>query len=169
LYATQNQIAAIVPYSVADRASALLEVEWQGQRSTPVRVNVGGASPAIFTANQSGTGQAVAINQDGSVNSAVNPAAAGSVITLYATGEGVLTPGGAEGRIATNERPLLPANVLVGGVVVQPDYVGSSPGSVVGLLQVNIRIPAGVSGSNVPVVLQVGGVASREGVTIAVR
>ena len=169
LYATQNQIAAIVPYAVADRASALLELEWQGQRSTPIRLNVGGASPAIFTADQSGTGQAAATNQDGSPNSPSNPAAVGSVVSLYATGEGLVSPSGAEGRVVTTERPVLPANIILGGVVVTPEYVGGSPGMTVGLLQVNIRIPAGISGSAVPVILQVGGVASQQGVTIAVR
>ena len=88
-----------------------------------------------------------AVNQDGTPNSASNPAAVGSVVSLYATGEGAVTPGGAEGRIVTTERPLLPVNVLLGGMVVTPEFAGGSPGLIVGLLQVNIRIPAGVERS----------------------
>ena len=87
---------------------------------------------------------------------------------MYGTGEGVLLPGGAEGRVVTTERPELPVNVLINGVPVQPEFAGGSPGSFVGLLQVNVRIPAGLSG-NVPVQLNVGGVMSPQGVTIAVR
>ncbi len=41
-----------------------------------------------------GTGQAVIGNQDYSANGASNPAAIGSVITIYATGEGQTTPPG---------------------------------------------------------------------------
>ncbi|HYP06348.1 MAG TPA: SBBP repeat-containing protein [Bryobacteraceae bacterium] len=168
LYAKQNQVAVIVPYGVAGRSSVAMQLEWEGQRTTPIRLTVGGAAPGLFTADSSGTGQASAINQDGTPNSASNPAPAGSVVSLYATGEGLLSPPGAEGRIVTTERPVLPVNVLINGIPVTPEFAGGSPGSFVGLLQVNVRIPAGVSGI-VPVQLQVGGVQSRTGVTIAVR
>jgi uncharacterized protein (TIGR03437 family) len=169
IHAMRDQVTVIVPYGVAGRDSVDVELEWQGQqRSTPQRVTVGGASPGLFTVESSGQGQAAAINEDGTPNSAGNPANVGSVVTLYGTGEGMLFPSGFEGRIGANERPVQPVNVLIGGIPVTPNYAGVSPGSVVGLLQVNVRIPTGVSG-NVPVILNVGGIASRTGVTIAVR
>ena len=143
--------------------SALLEVERQGQRSTPVRLSVGGASPALFTANQSGTGQVSAVNQDGTPNSASNPAAVGSVVSLYATGEGAVTARWRRGArchhgttVTARERTSRRSGRNY------PEFAGGSPGSIVGLLQVNIRIPAGVSGPNVPVVLQVAVLPARK-------
>jgi uncharacterized protein (TIGR03437 family) len=169
IHVMRDQVSVVVPYGIAGRDSVNLELEWQGQqRSTPLRLDVAGTSPGLFTVDSSGQGQATVINQDGTPNSVGNPASAGSVVTLYGTGEGVLFPSGSEGRIGAGERPVQPVNVLIGEIPVTPDYAGVSPGSVVGLLQLNVRIPAGVSGS-VPVVLNVGGVASRAGVTIAVR
>jgi len=51
-----------------------------------VDIPVERADPGIFTTNQMGTGPAVATNEDGSPNSAANPARLGSVITLYVNG-----------------------------------------------------------------------------------
>jgi uncharacterized protein (TIGR03437 family) len=169
IHAMRDQVSVVVPYGVAGRDSVDVELEWQGQqRSTPQRVVVGGASPGLFTVDGSGQGQAAVTNENGTPNSAGNAAVVGSVVTLFGTGEGMLFPSGSEGRMGANERPVQPVNVLIGGIPVTPDYAGVSPGSVVGLLQVNVRIPAGVSGT-VPIVLNVGGVTSRAGVTIAVQ
>jgi uncharacterized protein (TIGR03437 family) len=167
-----NQVSAIVPYSVLGRETVAFEVEYQGQRSTPVRINVGPANPGIFTQSATGTGQAAAVNQDGSVNSATTPAQAGSVLTLFATGEGLSLPTGPDGRqVPSNApKPIQQVSVTIGGVPATVEYAGGSPGSVAGLLQVNVRIPAGVpAGATVPVVLRVESTGSREGVTVAIR
>jgi uncharacterized protein (TIGR03437 family) len=59
---------------------------------------------------------------------------------------------------------------MIGGVPATVEYAGGSPGSVAGLLQVNVRIPAGVTaGPAVPVVLRIDATGSREGVTVAIR
>jgi uncharacterized protein (TIGR03437 family) len=168
----RNQVSAIVPYSVLGRESVAFEVEYQGQRSPAVRVNVGSVSPGIFTQSAAGTGQAAAVNQDGSANSASNAAAVGSVLTLFATGEGLSLPTGPDGRQvpSTPSKPVQQVSVTIGGVPATVEYAGGSPGSVAGLLQVNVRIPAGVTaGPAVPVVLRVDATSSREGVTVAIR
>ena len=48
-------------------------------------------SPGLFTVDGSGSGQLVALNQDGSLNNGANPAKAGSIVTLYATGQGAVS------------------------------------------------------------------------------
>ncbi|MBK5291093.1 MAG: hypothetical protein JJE04_05265 [Acidobacteriia bacterium] len=49
-------------------------------------------------------------------------------------------------------------------------YAGAAPGLVAGVLQVNVKVPAGIApGQSVPVQFAVGGVSSRSGVTLAVR
>jgi uncharacterized protein (TIGR03437 family) len=59
-----------------------------------VRPAVVPSVPGIFTKTQTGTGQAAALNQDGSPNSEANPAARGSTVSLFATGEGQTYTGG---------------------------------------------------------------------------
>jgi uncharacterized protein (TIGR03437 family) len=172
LSVTANQLSAIVPYSVLGREAVSFELEYKGQRSAPVRISVGPAAPGLFTQNSSGTGPASALNQDSSANSISNPAAIGSVITLFGTGEGLSIPAGLDGRQITDvlPRPVQTVNATIGGVPATVDYAGGSSGTVAGLLQINVHIPAGVTpGPSVPVVINVGGLNSREGVTIAVR
>jgi uncharacterized protein (TIGR03437 family) len=51
----------------------------------------------------------------------------------------------------------------------QVQYVGGAPGEVAGLLQINLRIPAGIMPEKaVPVFISNGGTTSEAGVTIAV-
>ena len=129
-----------------------------------------GSAPALFTVDGSGTGEAVATNQDGSANSATNPAAAGTFITLYATGEGQTSPGGSDGQpvSAPQPRPVLPVSVTIGGLPATVQSAVERTGSA-GVMQVTVQVPGGVEpGRTVPVVLQVGGVSSPPGVTIAV-
>jgi uncharacterized protein (TIGR03437 family) len=68
-------------------------------------------------------------------------------------------------------KPRLPVSVRIGGVDVQvPLYAGAAPGSVAGLVQVNVRVPNNVtSGNAVPVLLRVGNFESPAQVTMAVR
>jgi hypothetical protein len=52
---------------------------------------------------------------------------------------------------------------------VEPQYAGGAPGKVAGVMQVNVQIPSGVQPSSaVPIDIQVGGVSSQLGVTIAI-
>jgi uncharacterized protein (TIGR03437 family) len=131
--------------------------------------------PGIFTANASGTGQAVALNQDYTVNSASNPIGAGGIVILYVTGEGQTNPGGVDGlpAVAPYPAPLLQVSVTIGNVPAQVAYAGGAPGLVAGVMQVNVVVPAfvspGASGAQqMPVTLTVGNSTSQAGVTIAV-
>ncbi len=99
------------------------------------------ASPGIFTANASGTLQASAINQDGTYNSGGNPAARGSVISLYLTGAGFipgLPPDGTppNGAIQTP----IPPKVYINGIAANVQYSGTSP-QFPGEWQINVQIP----------------------------
>jgi uncharacterized protein (TIGR03437 family) len=108
------------------------------------------------------------LNEDGSLNSEENPATAGSVVVLYGTGEGQTDPLGVDGKpaVAPLPRPVLPVRVTIGGQDAEILYAGGAPGFTAGLLQLNVRIPAGATGT-VNVVLYVGEEASRA-VTIVV-
>ena len=169
-YVQASQINAQVPYEVARHTSAQFQILYQGAPVVNIQVSLVDASPAIFTLNSS-SGSAVAVKEDGSINSDQNPAARGSIVVLYATGEGQTTPGGVTGRAAQAPlgAPRLPVSLTIAGIPAEILYAGSAPGFV-GLMQINARIPAGfVPPGDLPVVLRVGPYQSPAGVTLAVQ
>jgi uncharacterized protein (TIGR03437 family) len=146
---------------------------------------VAAAAPGIFTANQAGTGQAAVVNQDGTINSTANPAPIGSTILIYGTGQGQVSPAVVDGTAA-------PSSPLANTVAVptssgttclnnQPSmcvaigntgfgdvkYSGLAPGYI-GLWQINVVIPPGVTAGAVPVRVVINGTPSNT-VTVAVR
>jgi uncharacterized protein (TIGR03437 family) len=169
LYVSEKQAGAIVPYGVAGKASVDVEVEYNGTRSEPVSLPVLASRPGIFSLDGSGQGQGAILNEDGSVNAPSNPAARGSIITLYATGGGEASAGVEDGQILSG---LLPQTSLPVSVFFDlPDnefpvltksaevlYAGGVSGSVAGLLQIRLRVPANVVaiGNAVPFLLIIG-------------
>ena len=171
LYASPNQVAAVVPFGITS-SLAQLYVQYQNVTSAPFNLSVASQIPAIFTLNSSGVGQAAAINnQDGSINDAGHPAKVGDYIQLYITGAGQTSPSGTDGLISTGPGPV-PAgavNVTIGGQHASVNFAGGAPGAVAGVFQVNAQVPSGITaGSAVPVVVQVGTSNSQPNVTIAV-
>jgi len=164
-----SQIRLVVPYSVTPGTSVKVEVEYQGERSNALTLPVAPYAPGLFTL---GGGQGAINNEDGTVNSPSNPAAAGSLVSLYATGIGQTNPPSVEGHLAGDPAPapLTPISVKIGGVDAEVLYSGSLPGMVPGVLLINVRIPASAPiGSAVPIVFSIGGALSQAGVTIAVH
>jgi uncharacterized protein (TIGR03437 family) len=169
LYTTPGQVGVVAPYSVAG-GSVQVVAESAAAASAPVTTAAALTAPGIFTADGSGRGHASAINQDGTRNGPASAAPAGSVLSLYATGEGQTLPAGVDGKLAAMPlpQPLAPVAVTIGGIRAEVRYAGGAPGQIAGVLQVNVVVPAGLTGA-VPVVLTVGAVASQAGVTVAVR
>ena len=147
-------------------------------------VLVAAASPGLFTSNQAGTGQAAVVNQDGTINGPANPAPAGSTILIYGTGQGQVSPAVADGTAAPSS-PLaqtvaVPTSdgktclnnqpsmcVAVGNTFGTVKYSGLAPGYI-GLWQINVTLPQGITGTAVPVRVVVNGTPSN-GVTVAIR
>lgn len=171
LYVSGGQSAAIVPYSVDGHSQTQMTVEYQGVASSPMAVPVAAAAPGIFSADTSGQGPGAILNQDNSLNSPSNPAASGSIVVLYATGEGQTAPGGVDGQMAGQPfpAPKLAVTVAVNGRNADVLYAGAAPFEVAGLLQINIRLPLGLAAGNIPITFSVGGAASQPGLTVAVK
>ncbi len=170
IYVSATQLSAIVPYGVS--GSARLQVTYNEVTSNTVTVAVSAAAPALFTVNSAGTGQVAALNQDGSLNSSANPAAKGSVVVLYGTGEGETDPAGVDGQLAASvyPKPVLPVTVSVDGQAAQVLYAGAAPGQVAGVLQINVKVPEGAGSGLVPVAISVGTQTSpSQGVSISVK
>jgi uncharacterized protein (TIGR03437 family) len=172
VYVSATQCAAVVPYFGAYNATTHVQVEYQGVRSAPLVVPVNATAPGLFTMNYSGSGPGAILNQDNTVNSAANPASRGSVVILWATGEGVTDPPGVDGRLAVDvlPAPVAAVTVDIGGLPATVQYAGAAPGMMPGVLQVNAQMSPNVeAGNSVPVHVTVGGVASQDGVTLAVK
>ena len=169
-YVQANQINAQVPYEMAGQASAQLQVVYRGVALALMQVSLAAASPALFTLNY-GAGNAVVVNQDGTINSDRNPAPRGSIVVLYATGDGQTSPAGVTGQGAAPPfpQPLLPVSLTMADIPATLYFAADAPGFV-GLMQINAQVPTGfVPTGDLPVVLSVGPYQSPAGVTIAVK
>lgn len=169
-YVQDGQINAQTPYEIAGKATVDVEVFFQDISRGKATVPVAASAPGIFTI-LAGRGAAVAINQDGKLNSPDDPAPRGSIVTLYATGEGLTDPAGADGRPAAAPfpKPTLAVGLSVGGYPAEILFAGEAPGFA-GLMQINARLPGGFAPTgDVPVILTIGAAASRNGVTISVQ
>jgi uncharacterized protein (TIGR03118 family) len=171
-YTAGSLTSVIVPYGVAGSTTANVILKTGGQTTAAFTIPVAASIPGVFTLNEGGTGQAVVYNQDGTLNSAANPAAKGSVIVLYATGEGTTNPPGQDGLISSSDvlrEPVLPVSLTIGGQTAQVLYAGSAPGNVAGVMEVEAIVPAGTASGTPAVLLTVGSAASQANVTVNVK
>jgi len=177
-YVSSTQINAIVPYELAGNKGPFVEVTFAGQTSNEPSLQLATSAPGLFTINGSGSGPGAILNQNYSVNTQTNPAAVGSVVQIYMTGEGLTNPAQATGSVTTvnasgigpvTPAPQLAVSVLIGGQPAQLQFAGEAPNFVAGVLQVNAYIPATASAGANSITVQVGKVISQSGVTVWVQ
>jgi uncharacterized protein (TIGR03437 family) len=162
-YKNASQVNFQVPYSIAGRTQVSLEVRTGGALQYRTLLGVQGAAPACF--EQAGApGLVAAMDARGALVTDANPARAGDLVTLFATGEGLLTTD-REGRSVA----FLPVSVTINGAPAETVFAGSALG-VAGVLQVNARIPAGLRLSGrLPIGLRVGNHQNPARQVLAVR
>jgi len=170
IYASTGQVNAVAPFALSGKHQTTIQVEYNGALSASQTLPVSQSAPGIFTSLGTGIGQAAALNQDSTLNSLDLPDPQGSVVVIYATGAGQTFPAGEDGAITGGSppKPALPVTVTIGGQSANAIYAGNAPGLVSGVLQVNARIPQGLTGRQ-PVILNVGGIESQSEVTVAVE
>jgi uncharacterized protein (TIGR03437 family) len=172
LYTSSNQLGAIVPFGTAGPTTQVVVLS-QGQSSSPVTMPVLPATPALFSLDGTGGGPGAILNQDGSLNSAANPAARGSVVVLYGTGAGQTNPAGEDGMVSVGSplpTPILPVSIFIDGQPAEVLYAGAAPEMVQGVIQINARVPATAStGPSTTVIFTVGNYSSQNTVTLAVN
>lgn len=170
IYAGANQINAIVPFGLNLETTAEVTL----QRDTSIAsttVPVAAAAPAIFTLNATGTGPGAILNQDYSVNSFSRPASAGSVLMVYGTGFGTLSPLPVDGQLAqTSAVATTPVTATIKGLPAQVIYAGAAPGLIYGVIQVNVVVPSGLAPDPVaPILLSTGSFTTQPGVTVSIQ
>jgi uncharacterized protein (TIGR03437 family) len=171
-YVSPGQINFIMPWNAPTTGTADVQVlnTVTGQLLAASKVPMNTVSPAIFAGVSAGVGAKLAavINQNGTINGPTNPAKLGEYISIYATGQGL---------VSISDQPAdgdIPRNGLVGAkgslrVWIGSDYTdqiplqgneqrsipgvdnnfiqfsGLSP-AFPGMWQVNVRVPQATAG-----------------------
>jgi uncharacterized protein (TIGR03437 family) len=177
IYASGTQVSAVVPYEMAPVANPSVWINFAGQTSNTYQVTSTVTAPGLFAQNASGSGPGAILNQDNSLNGPGHPAAKGSIVQVFMTGEGQTTPQPVTGAITTatlpppqvTPAPLAAIQVLIDGQPATYTYAGEAPGMVAGLMQINVRIPSAAPSGPVPIQVWIGGHVSQIGITVEVQ
>ena len=143
LYVSASQINAEIPAPINGLKNGLADVRVLNNSSTlpDFRLLATTSVPGAFY----GGGEYLAVtNQSGTVNSALNPAAPGSYVSLWATG--LVSPGVIDGAVATVANNYCSScrvtfTTYNFNVTETVQYAGPSPGLIDGLTQINVMIP----------------------------
>ncbi len=188
VYVSSGQVSAQVPYEVTQGTGEPVVLTYGTATPAQTTVDIGPTAPGLFTLNASGVGEALVLNYnsatgDYSVNSSQNPAAVGQTVVFFVTGEGdyassvyspetglvvPLTPPASTG--AYPQLATLPAVTIQNTAVTNVAYAGPIPGSMLGLLQINAVVPAGVTAATAaPLQVTIGTTQTQANVTMAVQ
>jgi uncharacterized protein (TIGR03437 family) len=158
LYVSRDQINAVTPFALSAGKPTTVRVVAGTAASPDFQGVVIPSRPAIF-----GSGTAAAVNQDGTINSASNPAKLGSVVAVWATGTGPVYPTPADGQVATTAQDYHCCQLYILDKPAEVLYAGAAPGIVAGVVQINFRVPADLNATTVqqiPISLAVSSPAS---------
>ena len=162
-----------IPWELAGQSQVAITDTVAGVVSNTQAVSLVSFAPGIFSMNMSGIGQGAILDAGTSqLATAGTPVLRGGYIAIFCTGLGAVTNQPATGAVALSaplSYALTQPTVMIGGISgIAVSYAGLAP-TLVGLYQVNVQVPPGVTpGNTVPVVLSIGGVQSNT-VTIAVQ
>jgi uncharacterized protein (TIGR03437 family) len=177
IYASSTQVSAVVPYEMASISNPSVWISYAGQTSTAYQLSLASAAPGLFAQNASGNGPGAILNQDNSLNGPGHPAAKGSIVQVYLTGEGQTSPQGITGATTSvtlpppqvTPAPVQPVQVWVGGQPALYTYAGEAPGMVAGVMQLNVQIPANAPSGPLSILVSIGGNMSQSGITVSVE
>jgi hypothetical protein len=127
VYSSATQVNVTIPYGISGPTTSV-----QSGSSAPFKLDVGPSAPGIFAAVPAGD----------------------HILTLYATGCGVLT----------NDdllRCALPVSVTVNDQPATVLYAGIAPGLIQGANQINIQLPNGIDTGHLTIVLTAGDASSK--------
>ena len=165
LFSNATQINFVSPGAITGNP-AIIQLVCNGNTTVTVTAPAAVVSPSLFTQTGTGRGQGSIVNLDGTVNSAANPVARASYISVYGTGFGALNSAGADGL----QHLAATVQATVGGANAPVIYAGQAPGETSGLQQINLQVPPGIAaGPSAGILLTVNGASTQPGVTVAVK
>ncbi|HVW87620.1 MAG TPA: hypothetical protein VHB50_23190 [Bryobacteraceae bacterium] len=149
-YAGPDQINYQIPIGAPQSGTSDVQVVEvaTGRLLGDSTVQMNAVLPGIFTQAGNGSGAAIAVNEDGTLNTQSNPAIAGHFITLYGTGQGFVDGAPPDGDVSHAPLPtpraptvfITPDPAITGSDV---QYAGLAPGQV-GVWQINVKIPGDI-------------------------
>ncbi len=160
IYVSENRIDAVVPLGLLTGVQDIAV----SQKAPGFRSVVVETAPSIYLGTD---GNAAALNQDGTVNSSTNPAALGSVVSIWATGTGSHFAPLLDGQLATSANNNCHAcRVGQPGSLLTPQYAGAAPGLPAGVTQINVALPNQWGSIIYPITLSVNGAATTASVWV---
>lgn len=162
-FVSSGQIVAQAPFDLPAGTAVSVQVRRGNNLSAVQTATVAAASPGLFIVNQaSGTG-AVLHAADHALVDANSPARPGESLLIYCTGLGALGTSVKSGDRAPSVPPLaetlfLPA-VTIANFPATVTFSGLAPGAV-GMYQITVKVPVGLSPGNFPVQITTQGVVS---------
>jgi uncharacterized protein (TIGR03437 family) len=144
-----NQLViAQVPFGITAGGSMNVELLQSGAAANAAAVPAAEVEPQVLQGvpDSTGASYALAVNADGTLNSADHPAMGGSVVSVFLNGAGALTPAPTDGMPGTASQRLAAQVSAVlstgnaGSMAPAVLFAGGAPG-LVGLSQVNLQIP----------------------------
>ncbi len=158
-YVSPTQINAQIPYETAIRPATVNVVA--GDRVLPpFALTVQPIAPSLFVDVQN---HVIAQNQDGTANGGNHPAAPGTLLTAYLTGQGALDAQIGNGTAApAGSSPRARVTASMGKRNAQVVTARMAPG-LVGVLEIVMDVPALAPGAY-SLTVDIGGVASNAGV-----
>ncbi|MGD1095083.1 MAG: putative Ig domain-containing protein [Bryobacteraceae bacterium] len=176
IYTSANVVGVIVPYTTVGPTAQII-VTYGGLVSQAFTMAVAASDPGVYSSAASGQGQGAILNYNSitnnyTINSAALAAARGSTVVMYITGAGTTTSAVYNTLIpaAPAITPALTPTVTIGGQAAPVQGAQAPPGSIPGIIQLNVTVPTTATpGPALPVIVTVGGVASQTGLTMAVK
>ncbi len=166
IFVTQNQVNAVLPYSIKTGTTVQILAQHGSRLSAPLTIQIAEAQPAVFTTDQTGKGQGHIYVVDGKggqfLADAGHPAHPKDVLTIYAAGLGTVDPSAVAGAAAPLDQLLQLVNdiqLTIGGLPAKIKFAGLTPGSA-GLYQINCEVPEGIQAGVAQVVITVAGIDS---------
>jgi uncharacterized protein (TIGR03437 family) len=151
-YASASQLNVQIPYNAPVNQALPLVVTHNG-RTGSATLTLAAAAPGIFSDSSGSLLPLQSVKRGGAV-------------TLYVTGAGAVSPAIANGAapaagsvVAQLPVPAQPLSVTVGGIAGTVSFAGI-PTGLVGVMQVNLQVPANAPLGVIPVIVTCGGVAS---------
>jgi uncharacterized protein (TIGR03437 family) len=150
LWVQDSQINVVAPWELTPGQNTAVCVTYNSAKTNCLSWPVVETVPVVILSSDGV--HALALNQDGSINSASNPAAEGSVVSVFATGLGPIAPPQADGTLIgfplpTNVLPVtigfVVGNGPFGATIYNPfevTYAGPAPYLVAGISQINFNL-----------------------------
>ena len=161
-FVSDKQINVQVPWEFAGLNFVLVKVRIGDSYSEVFSLDLADSAPGVFDYVSDGARFGIVTHADGSLVTPSSPARGGETVVVYMSGNGPVDAAQITGEAAsatslarTRQLPV----VRIGGRDAAVSFSGLTPGFV-GLYQVNVVIPGGLSRGNVELIVSANGIDS---------